>query len=326
MSEPLLIPEGVVAALRCPRCRSALVRGNGDFVCSAPGCATAFPVVERRPVLINDANSAFRIADFTTHRSTTYHTQGAVEHFVSRVIPALDKNFVAARNYARLAALFPRTGPPSRLLVVGCGDMGKGMEAITEHPGLELVNTDVYFGRNTHVVCDGHDLPFADGSFDGAIIQAVLEHVADPARCVDEIRRALKPEAVVYAETPFMQQVHGGPYDFTRFTPLGHRRLFRGFAEIDSGLVAGPGTALAWSWQYFLLCFVRGRLARSAMKAFARLSAFWMKYFDHLLMSRPGAHDAASACYFLGRKSEAVLSDRDLVKLYRGAGGTLVGH
>ena len=51
----------------------------------------------------------------------------------------------------------------------------------------------------------------------------------------------LKDDGLVYAETPFLQQVHGGPYDFTRFTHLGHRRLFRKFIELESGATAGAG-------------------------------------------------------------------------------------
>jgi hypothetical protein len=35
-------------------------------------------------------------------------------------------------------------------------------------------------------------------------------------------------------------------------------------------------------------------------------------------MDEPGALDAASGFYFLGRKSATVLSDRDLLRLYRG--------
>ena len=53
-----------------------------------------------------------------------------------------------------------------------------------------------------------------------------------------------KDDGLVYADTPFMQQVHMGRYDFTRFTYLGHRRLFRKFEEIDSGAVSGPAMAL----------------------------------------------------------------------------------
>ena len=91
------------------------------------------------------------------------------------------------------------------------------------------------------VICDAHDLPFKEKSFDAIICQAVLEHVADPYRCVEEMFRVLKPKKFIYVETPFMQQVHMAPYDFTRFTYLGHRRLFRRFKEIDSGIACGPG-------------------------------------------------------------------------------------
>jgi hypothetical protein len=115
-----------------------------------------------------------------------------------------------------------------------------------------------------------------------------------------------------------MQQVHMGRYDFTRFTHLGHRRLFRRFEEIDSGAVCGPGMALAWSYQYFLLSFATSRIVRALIRAFTSLTAFFLKYFDHFLVETPGALDAASGCYFMGRKSDRTLSDRDLITLYRG--------
>jgi hypothetical protein len=131
----------------------------------------------------------------------------------------------------------------------------------------------------------------------------------------------LKPRGLVYAETPFMQQVHGGAYDFTRFTHLGHRRLFRRFEELSSGAVCGPGMTLAWSYRYFLMSFARSRWARSLASAFASVTSFWLPYFDDLLIDRPAALDGASGCYFLGRRSERSLSDRELVKLYRGSIG-----
>jgi len=57
------------------------------------------------------------------------------------------------------------------------------------------------------------------------LVQAGLEHVRDLWQVVAEIHRVLKDDGLVYAETPFMQQVHEGPYDFTRFTESGHRYL-----------------------------------------------------------------------------------------------------
>ena len=40
--------------------------------------------------------------------------------------------------------------------------------------------------------------------------------------------------------------------------------MFRKFDEVSSGPTCGPGMALAWAYQYFLLSFVRGPRARAA--------------------------------------------------------------
>jgi SAM-dependent methyltransferase len=226
---------------------------------------------------------------------------------------------VAARNYQRFGELLLDEHSEAKVLIVGGSIVGKGLEnLLLAGKQIEFVETDVVIGPRTQLICDGHDLPFKDQTFDGVVIQAVLEHVADPYRVVAEIYRVLKDNGLVYAETPFMQQVHGGRHDFTRFTHLGHRRLFRRFEEIDSGAVGGPGMALAWGYEYFLLSFFSGRWTRGAVRGFSRLTGFWLKYFDRLVEGKPGAIDASSGHYFLGRKSHETLSDRDLIKLYRG--------
>jgi hypothetical protein len=115
-----------------------------------------------------------------------------------------------------------------------------------------------------------------------------------------------------------MQQVHGGAYDFNRFTALGHRRLFRGFEEVESGVAFGPGTALAWSYEYFLMSFAPSGFMRKVLRAVARLTAFWLPWFDYLLINARGSLDAASAYYFIGHKSERILSDRELLRLFKG--------
>jgi hypothetical protein len=150
-------------------------------------------------------------------------------------------------------------------------------------------------------------------------VQAVLQYLVDPSRCIEEIERVLKPGGLVYAESAFMQQVVHGRYDFTRFTHLGLRRLFRSFEAVDSGPTGGPGMALAWSCQFFLLSLATSRWMRRIMHVIGRLTLFWLKYFDARLIDTPGTYDAASVFFFLGRKSGKVLSDRELVALYRGA-------
>ena len=151
-----------------------------------------------------------------------------------------------------------------------------------------------------------------------SIAQAVLEYVFEPATCVSEIFRVLKYRGLAYSEMPFMQQVHGGRYDFTRLTHLGHRRLFRQFAEISSGACCGPGMALAWSIQQIFLSMADGELTRELVKLGSACTLFWLKYLDPFLMNRKGALDGASGTFFLGEKTDGILSDRELLKLYRG--------
>jgi SAM-dependent methyltransferase len=154
----------------------------------------------------------------------------------------------------------------------------------------------------------------ATGTVDAVIAQAVLEHVLDPPRVVGEIHRILRPGGLVYAETAFMQQVHEGPYDFTRYTESGHRWLFRDFEVVDAGALTGPGTQLVWTADYLLRGLTRSQTAgRVAHRILAPLS-----YLDRFV---PLTHsiDNSPAVYFLGRRSESSLSPREMAAYYQGA-------
>lgn len=322
MQPQIRIPPSVRELLCCPICHAKLTQGGEQFQCTNSECATRFPIVGGIPVLINAQSSVFSTDDFMLQRKTSFHniSDKALKKTIRRLIPTIGKNIKGKTNYSRMSDLLLRQSTCPRVLVIGGRILGQGMESLANNTAIDLVESDVSFGPRTMLICDAHDIPFEDGSFDGVIVQAVLEHVVDPYRCCEETHRVLKEQGVVYAETPFMQQVHGGRYDFTRFTHLGHRRLFRRFEEIDSGAVCGPGMALAWSYQYFLLSFTTSRVLRALLRMFASLTSFYLKYCDYYLINKPGALDAASGYYFMGRKAGQVLSDQDLIRLYRGAG------
>src|SRR5205814_2050776 len=131
-----------------------------------------------------------------------------------------------------------------------------------------------------------------------------------------EVHRVLKHDGLVYAETPFMQQVHGGVYDFLRFTRRGHRRLFRKFEEIESGAACGTGMSLAWAYMFFLRSFANSSRVAWCLHCVASLTAFWLPYLDAHLIDKPYTLDGASAFYFIGRRSNQVLSDRELIRTY----------
>ena len=323
MQSDIRVSETVQALLRCPVCYAKARNSDGEFVCSNPECDVHFPVVDGIPILLNERRQAYlqlTILSRAAGASSGMHGIGKLKKIARRFAPSLTLNSKGRENYDRLVGLLLKQSAFPRVLVIGGILFGEGIESLASNPSIDLVETDVSFGPQTNLICDAHDIPFEDETFDGVIVQAVLEHVVDPHRCVQEIHRVLKEQGVVYAETPFMQQVHARQYDFTRFTHLGHRRLFRRFEEIASGAVCGPGMALAWSYQYFLLSFTTSATLRKMITIIrVYVTAFYLKYFDYYLIERCGTLDAASGYFFMGRKTEKVLSDKELIKLYRGA-------
>ena len=75
---------------------------------------------------------------------------------------------------------------------------------------------------------DGNRLPFGTGTIDTVLSTEVLEHLPDPARCVRELQRVLKPGGRLLLTAPFLQPLHELPSDFYRFTPGGLRALAEG--------------------------------------------------------------------------------------------------
>jgi len=109
-----------------------------------------------------------------------------------------------------------------------------------------------------------------------------------------------------------------GKYDYTRFTHLGHRRLFRMFEEIEHAPLMGPGTSLAWAYTHFLTSFTSSKHLSVLIKIFSHSTFFFLKYFDYYLINKPGSYDAASAFFFLGKKTKKELSDNGLINGFKG--------
>ena len=320
--EPKL-PIDIVRHLRCPVCRSKLSLERDRCYCEAAACRREFAVKNGVPILIDPAFSVFGGCSPQESNLSPAGSTLKAKRLAESLLPTLGKNIGAKPAYDKFAEMLLAISTKPKVLVLGGATLGAGLDEILKHESIEFIESDVYLSPRTALVCDAHQIPFEEGTFDGVIAQAVLEHVADPAACVEEIHRALKPQGLVFSDTPFMQQVHAAGHDFSRFTHVGHRRLFRKFHEVASGVTCGPGMALAWAYQYFLLSFVQSTVARALAVAFARLTGFWLKYLDYYLIRKPGALDAASAYYFLGMKARLSISDREAIDQYRGIQRTL---
>jgi hypothetical protein len=111
-----------------------------------------------------------------------------------------------------------------------------------------------------------------------------------------------------------MQQVHEGAYDYTRFTVLGHRFLFKRFECISLGGDKGAGFVLSWSLKYVVWSITRSRLLGQLMYS---AMALFSKLIDSVADER-SLYDGSSGVFFLGRKSIKTLSHAEVPQLYKG--------
>lgn len=306
--------------LRCPRCKSPVDIDISDkqprVRCRNTHCkhnGFPFPDFSGQPALIDFETSVVSEQELLA-REGSARPRGT--GMLTTIARTLQKRLLGAnRSAARLCAKFlsqvrGRTASP-RVLIIGGGVVGSGSESLYAADDIELVGTDIYSSRYTSLLSDGHNLPFVDGAFDGVWIQAVLEHVVEPSLVVSEIHRVLKDGGVVFAETPFMQQVHGGAYDFCRFSLSGHRWLFREFSLISGGVSQGPGTAFFWSIRYLLRALTRSERVAFALSLFF----FWTRFLDRFGTPQARA-DGACGIYFLGKRSLTSLQHKDIIRYY----------
>ena len=304
--------------LRCPRHRVKLVpKGNDRLVsdCADTADVLEYPVVDGMPILIDFRNSI--LDEEATIKSggksvIKRNKYGGIFGPIKNMLSPQKKT--TRDNISALMLELKKRAAPRQLLMIGGGSIGQGMEPLYADPDIHIYAFDIYGSPNIQFVADAHQIPMPDDFFDAVVIQAVLEHVLQPSEVVAEIWRVLKNDGLVYAETPFMQQVHEGAYDFTRFTESGHRYLFRRFEVMRSGASGGPGIQFMWSIDYLVRSLFRSRTAGKL----AKLLFFWVQYLDALIPA-DYAIDAASGVFFLGRKAQTMVRPSSMAGYYQGA-------
>ena len=128
-----------------------------------------------------------------------------------------------------------------RVLDVGCGD--RPYERLLAGAAA-VVGFDVPGNPRADLHGSIEALPVDAASFDVVLCVQVLEHVADPAAAVRELRRAVRPGGRVLLSTHGVYPLHPNPDDLWRWTNDGLERLFRAAGDWQSVTVTpGAGTA-----------------------------------------------------------------------------------
>jgi len=196
---------------------------------------------------------------------------------------------------AALAPVYGDAGVKEFVATFGDDELVYDLGSGTNDHGERVVRVDGFPYERVNVVCNLAELPFADGSLDGVISQAVLEHVPDPVAHVAEMFRVLRPGGRLLCFVPFMQPFHASPYDYSRLTLPGLRHLFANFTVAETRVAGGPTSGLLWTLQEWLAMvgsLGSERVYRMLVPLMWALSP--LKYLDALLIHHPAAHVIAS--------------------------------
>lgn len=201
-----------------------------------------------------------------------------------------DDDLRSAAAHAAFEKLLQRDG---LLLSVGGGPT-------RIHP--RLTNLNIVCARGVDLVATAYSLPFADASVDGIHCEAVLEHLEYPDRAVAEMHRVLKPGALLFAATPFLQPYHAYPDHYQNFTLRGHTRLFEraGFTIIDAGACVGPTFVLVDLLANYAREFTPGRWPSRALERALRIAGRALRLPDVRLRHHANAHKLCSSTFVFG--------------------------
>jgi SAM-dependent methyltransferase/uncharacterized protein YbaR (Trm112 family) len=287
--------------LACPDCRQPLTLGDGHLA-PCPGCARVFEMQDGVPMLHPSSSTTSAPGDqFFIEEPGRFATLSRRHPRLARWIsipdPTVDTG--ALPECKRWFKEHVIDGVRGEKVL----DLGSGINKVYTNP--ELVRFDIAPHANAQVVGDGERLPFRDGVFDGVVLDAVLEHLAHPARVVAEVHRVLKPGGAVLAHVPFLYPFHAAPHDYQRYTPAGLRMLFEAFDPVEVGTDRRPGRAVREIVSAYAAVFSDDRTMSYVLRwvtAAAWMPAVWL---DRWLSRKRKADHVVVGSPILARKSPA---------------------
>lgn len=114
---------------------------------------------------------------------------------------------------------------------------------------------DVAPAASVDLVGDARSMPLATGSVNVVLCTQVLEHIPEPVRVLDEIRRVLRPGGTLILSVPGIYPQHGAPGDYWRYMPQGLAWLLRDFQSVNIRSECGTVGSFFLTFNMFLYTF-----------------------------------------------------------------------
>jgi SAM-dependent methyltransferase len=273
--------------LICPTCKSEDLLISGEIVCRK--CDAKYSVDDKKYIFMeygsDDVKDSLDRIKFIFKKLNKLYN--LLIYFISPVYHS--------HKPKRFIKNFYKDNSNSILL-----NLGSGNYDISDN----MSNVDIFAYDSVDLVCDIANLPIMDNAVDFILNLAVLEHVPDTEKVVEEFRRILKPGGTIYVFFPFIQPFHASPFDFSRRTFEGMKILFKDFKIIKLKPAGGPTSGLLWviqEWIAIVLSFGNKKL-HLVLSMLLMILTFPVKFLDFLFIHHPLAKNISSGFVLIGKK------------------------
>jgi len=173
-------------------------------------------------------------------------------------------------------------------------DTGKG----------RIFTADFQRTENVSVVLDLEDnLPFRNNSVDNVIMFSILEHIYDPQRLLEEVRRVLKKEGRIYVSIPFMMYYHPSPRDYSRYTRERLERMLDNFSIETFETIGGFFTVFDYNFTTYFLDAVKMKKLKNML---SYISFLLSQAFDRKMMKiRKDYREKFPLHYFIAARKKS---------------------
>lgn len=182
--------------------------------------------------------------------------------FDERAIPGITSNFLMMEAMSRYYFALKYCTPQGIVLDIASG-VGYGTSILAQKAKMAVgmdINKEVIayaqqnYGKNSYyLVGDAGDIPFKDGFFDVVVAFEMIEHLKNPTRFLNEVRRVLKKDGSLIISTPnsdvhspdgnSMSPFHVKEYNFSELNHLIHPF----FKQVEFfGQIKSPKAIIAW--------------------------------------------------------------------------------
>lgn len=140
--------------------------------------------------------------------------------------------------------------------------------------------------RKPDIVADAHSLPFKDKEFEFVLCTEVLEHLKNPTKAINEIKRVLKNDGILILTTRFVYPIHDSPRDYWRFTKYGLRELFKDWNILELTPETQPFSTIGVLLQR--IAFQTKLRANKPLKSILFILAYFFNHINFLIKQEYG--------------------------------------